>query len=203
MADKYTQTEIQSSVPGDFQEVVHYKLSDSTSRGIPILAIFLFLLSGSLFLAFALTIGKLDLSFTQGGFKIGIWEAGVGLAAIPATIVFHEVVHGLTMRMFGAQPKYGMLRTHLVFYATAPGYAFQRNACITVEIAPFVVLSVLAIMGLFILQGSIWVPLLAVCAAMNAGGAAADLWMTSKIFRYSKAAYIIDERDGFKVLTGP
>lgn len=203
MADIYTQTEIQSSVPGGFQEVVHYKLSDSTSRGIPILAIFLFLLSGSLFLAFALTIGKFDPSLMQGGFKIGIWEAGVGLAAIPATIVLHEVVHGLAMRMFGARPKYGMLRTHLVFYATAPGYAFRRNACIMVEMAPLVVLSVFTILGMFVLQGTIWVPLLILCATMNASGAAADLWMTSKIFRYSKAAYIIDERDGFKVLTGP
>jgi hypothetical protein len=156
-----THTEIQNSVPGGFQQVVYYKLSEKTSRGIPVLAIFLFLLSASVFLALALTIGKFDPSFTQGDFTIGIWEAGVGLAAIPSTIV----VHGLAMRMFGSRPQYGVLPKHLAFYATAPGYAFRRNACIMVEIAPSVVLSVLAIMGMFLLQGAMLVPLLTVCAA--------------------------------------
>jgi len=200
MADMYPLNTIQGSVPNGFQQVAHHKLSESTSREIPILAILLFLLSASLFVVLALTIGKFDPSFTQGGFKIGICEAGVGLAAFPATIVLHELVHGLTMRMFGARSRYGVLPKHLVFYATAPGYAFRRNACVMVEMAPLVVLSVLTIMAMSILQGTIWVPLLAVCAAMNAGGAAADLWMTSKILRYSKAANFVDERDGSRVL---
>jgi hypothetical protein len=94
-----------------------------------------------------------------------------------------------------------VLTAHLMFYAAAPRYAFRRNACITVEIAPLVVLSVLAILGMFIFQGTIWVPLPTFCDAMNTGGAAADLWMISKPLYYSKTAYIINERDGFKVLT--
>jgi hypothetical protein len=61
----------------------------------------------------------------------------------------------------------------------------RRNACLMVEMAPLVVLSFLAILEMFIFQGTIWVPLLTVCAAMNVGGAAADLWMISKILRYS------------------
>ena len=186
--------------PTGYQQIVHYKFSESTSRGITILAIPLFLLSASMFMVLALRIGKFDWSFTQGGFRIGIWEGGVGLAAIPATIVVHELVHGLVMRIFGARSQYGVLPKHLVFYVIAPGYAFRRNACIMVEIAPSVVLSVLALLGMFLLQGTVWVSLLTVCAAMNVGGAAADLWMISKILRYSTTSYIVDERDGFRVL---
>jgi len=200
MAEFNANTEMQSSISGGYQQILHYKFSESTSRGITILAIPLFLLSASMFMGLALTIGKIDWSFTQGGFKIGIWEGSVSLAAIPATIVVHELVHGLVMRIFGARSQYGVLPKYLVFYAIAPGYVFRRNACIMVEIAPSVVLSVLAVMGMFLLQGTIWVPLLTVCAAMNVGGAAADLWMISKILRYSTTSYIVNERDGFRVL---
>ncbi len=202
MADKNTPTAIQGFVLGDFRQVAHATLSESTSRRISILAIFLFLLSASVFMVLTLTIGKFDPSFTQGGFKIGIWEAGAGLAAIPATILLHELVHGLAMRLFGARPQFGILPKQLMFYATAPSYAFRRNACILVEMAPFVALSILAIIGMLILQDTIWVPLLALCSAMNAGGAAADLWMIAEILRYSKTARIVNERDGFRVLIG-
>ena len=200
MADISTPTAFQGCVPGSCQQVARYKLSGSASRGISILAITLFLLSASAFIALALTIGKFDPSIMQGGFRVGIWEAAAGLAAFPATIVLHELLHGLAMRIGGARPQYGVLPAHLMFYATAPGYAFRRNACLMVELAPLVVLSFLAILGMFILQGTIWVPLLTVCAAMNVGGAAADLWMISKILRYSTTSYIVDERDGFRVL---
>ena len=200
MADISTPTAFQGCVPGSCQQVAHYKLSGSASRWLSILAITLFLLSASAFIALALTIGKFDPSIMQGGFRVGIWEAAAGLAAFPATIVLHELLHGLAMRMGGARPQYGVLPSHLMFYATAPGYAFRRNACLMVEMAPLVVLSFLAILGMFILQGTIWVPLLTVCAAMNVGGAAADLWMISKILRYSSTSLIVDERDGFRVL---
>jgi len=185
MADISTPTAFQGCVPGSCQQATHYKLSGSAARGISILAITLFLINASAFIALALTIGKFDPSIMQGGYRVGIWEAAAGLAAFPAMIVLHELLHELAIRSGGARPQYGVLPAHLMFYATAPGYAFRRNACITVEIAPFVVSSVLAIMGLFILQGSIWLPLLTVCASMNVGGAAADLWMISKILRYS------------------
>ena len=71
MAEMYIDTTIWGSVPGSFQQVAHDKLSESASKRIPVLAILLLLLSASVFLVLSLTIGKLDHSFTQGGFKIG------------------------------------------------------------------------------------------------------------------------------------
>jgi Putative zincin peptidase len=203
MADINALTEIRGTLRRGFHQVAHYKLSDSPSRGIPFLAIFMFLLGASVLILLALTIGKFDPNSSQVGYGIGIWEAGGGLAAILATIVLHEVVLGHAMRLFGAQPKYGMLRTNLVLYATASGYAFHRNAWIRVEIAALVMLSVVTILRMYILQGTIRVLQLIFCATVIASGAAVDLWMDSKIFRYSKAAYIIDEIDAFKVLTVP
>lgn len=198
MTDISTPIAFQGRGPRNFRQVARYKLSGSASRGISILAITLFLLSASAFIALA--IGKFDPNIMQGSFRVGVWEAAASLAAFPATIILHELLHGLAMRMGGARPQYGVLPAHLMFYATAPGYAFRRNACLMVEMSPLVVLSFLATLGMFILQGTIWVPLLIVCAAMNVGGAAADLWMVSKILQYSTTSYIVDERDGFRVL---
>ncbi len=200
MTERSTPLAFQRRGPGSFQQVASFKLSGSAARGISILAITLFLISASAFIALALATGKFDPVIMQGSFRVGIWEAVAGLAAFPATIVLHELLHGLAMRLGGARPQYGVLPAHLMFYATAPGYAFRRNTCLMVEMAPLVVLSFLAILGMFILQGTIWVPLLIVCAAMNFGGAAADLWMISKTLRYSTTSYIVNERDGFRVL---
>ncbi len=62
------------------------------------------------------------------------------------------------MVMSGHQParsQYGVQAKQLVFYAAAPGHAFRRKVCVQVEIAPLAVLSVLAIIGMFILQGTV------------------------------------------------
>ena len=115
MTDISPPTAFQGCVPGSCQQVAHYKLSRSASRGISILAITLFLLSASAFIALALAIGKFDPNIMQGGFRVGIWEAATGLAAFPATIVLHELLHGLAMRIGGTRPQYGVLPAHLMF----------------------------------------------------------------------------------------
>ena len=61
-------------------------------------------------------------------------------------------------------------------------------------------LSALAILGMFLLQGSNWVALLALCAIINGSGAAGDLWMASIVLRYPRSAYVVDEKDGMRVL---
>jgi hypothetical protein len=115
-------------------------------------------------------------------------------------IVLHELVHGLTMRVFGARPQYGARLKQLLFYATAPGYGFRRNAYIIALLAPLVLLSVPAILGIVVFQGTTWAILLAFCTAFNIGGAAGDLVITRMVLGYSKKVYIVDEQDGFRVL---
>lgn len=145
MADGPTPTAFQVSGCRSFNQIAHDKVSGSASRWIQILAITLFLLSASVFMALALTSRKFDSSILRGGFRIGFREAAAGLAAFPATIVLHELLHGLAMRIFGARPEYGVLPQQLMFYASAPGYAFRRNTCLVVEMAPLMVLIISSI----------------------------------------------------------
>ena len=202
MTSTYTPTAVQGSGSGDYQQVLHWSVKEKPSRTIMIqlLSIPLAILFGTAFITLASLIGKQPINFTGGTINLGIPEIGLGIAGIVATIVLHELAHGLAMRWCGTRPQYGAMWKHLTFYATAPGYGFRRNSYILVAVAPLVGLSCLAILGMFLLRGTGWVALLTLCAIINAVGAIGDLWMVSMVLRYPKTAYVVDERDGFRVL---
>jgi hypothetical protein len=183
------------SLPNDYQEVLYWKVMEKPSRVIilNILAGLLFVIFGLIFSSLAVSLGKLH------GFRFGLSEIGSVFIAIVLTIILHELTHGLVMRTFGARPKYGILWKGLMFYATSPGYAYHRNSYVAVALAPFVIISVLVVLGMWLLQGTIWVALLGVCGVVNASGAIGDMWITMIVFRYATAAYIMDERDGIRV----
>lgn len=198
--EMYTPTDIQGSVPGSFQQVFRWKLSDVPSwvTKTQLMSFCLFFLSVIPLMIIALWNGE-----SSGSFRIDFRDIGIFFAAFaswPAMIVLHELVHGLTMRVFGARPQYGARLKQLLFYATAPGYAFRRNAYIITLLTPLVLLSILTILGIFILQGTAWAILLAFCAAFNIAGAIGDLAMALKVLRFSEKACIVDEKDGFRAL---
>ena len=200
MDEIYIPTAIQGSVPGNFPQVFRWKLSDSPAwvTKIQILGIILFFVSGIPLMVLALWTGT-----SSGSFSIDLRELGTCLAAFaswPVILILHELAHGLTMTVFGARPQYGAQLKKLLFYATAPGYAFQRNAYLIVTLAPLVLLSIPMILGTFILRGTTWAMLIAFCAAFNIGGAAGDLAITRMVLGYSKNTYIVDEKDGFRAL---
>lgn len=200
LKENYTPTAVQGSVSGNFYQVIWWKLSDFPTwvTMIQILSVFLFFLSGIPLMVLVLWNGE-----STGSFTFDIREIGICFAAFafwPAMIVLHELVHGLTMCIFGTRPQYGVRLKQLLFYATAPGSGFRRNAYIIVMLAPLALLSVLAILGMFILQGTAWAMMLAFWAAFNIGGATGELALARMVLGYSEKAYIVDEQDGFRVL---
>lgn len=129
----------------------------------------------------------------------GLGEMGLAVAGILLTFVLHEWTHGLVMQMFGAKPKYGIIWKGLMLYATSPGYAYRRNNYVVIALVPFVFISVLVVLGIWILQGTAWVALLAICGVVNASGAVGDMWITMIVLRHAATAYVMDERDGIRV----
>jgi hypothetical protein len=183
------------SLPGDHQEVLHWKVTDKPSRVIilNLLGIVLFALFGVIFSVLAINLGKLD------EFNFGLIELGVVLIAMVLTIVLHELIHGLFMRLYGARPRYGILWKGLMFYATSPGYAYRRNNYLVIALAPLLLISLLVILGMGLWQGTLWVALFGICGVINASGAIGDMWITMIVLRYATKAYIMDERDGIRV----
>lgn len=87
-----------------------------------------------------------------------------------------------------------------MFYAKAPGYAFKRNHYALIVLAPLLSLSVLFCLGTVLLASNSIVWILALWAIVNASAANADVWITAIVLRYPRSAYVVDERDGMRIL---
>ncbi len=187
---------VSGSLPTDYEEVLYWRVTGKPTRVIilQIVALISLVIFGFVFLGLAVSLGKLPTQFAFGLSEIGAVLLGVLLA-----MGLHELTHGLTMQLFGAKPKYGILWKGLMLYATSPGYAYPRNNFIVIALAPLVVISTLVIIGMWLLQGTLWVPLLALCGIFNASGAVGDMWMTMIVLRYPATAYVMDERDGLRI----
>jgi hypothetical protein len=186
------------TLPDDYQEVLSWKVTGKPMRVIAmnILGLILYVIFGLIFYGLAFSLGKLP---SAGEIRLGLGEIGLVLAGGLLTIVLHELTHGLAMRMFGARPRYGIIWKGPMFYATSPGYAYRRNNYVVTALAPFVFLSTLFVLGMWLLQGTLWVAVLGICGSLNAAGAIGDMWMTLMVLRYPALARVMDERDGMRV----
>jgi hypothetical protein len=189
---------VAGALPAAYHEVLYWKVTAKPSRliGVQALALISFVLFGLLFASLAISLGKLALS---GAFALGLRETGALLVGIALTLVAHELTHGLVMRLAGATPRYGIFWQGMMLYATSPGYAYQRNTYVAILLAPFALISALAVLGIGLLPGSPWTTLVVICGAVNASGAIGDLWMARIALRYPVTARIVDERDGMRV----
>jgi hypothetical protein len=187
---------VSNSLPDGYQEILYWRITEKKSRILfmNILAIPLFIIFGLFFSALADRLGRLPSSI-----EFGLREVGMILLGVILTLVLHELVHGMAMQMYGANPKYGVIWKQMMLYATSPGFAYRRNNYVVVALAPLVLISILIVLGLWVLQGTLWVALLAVCGTINASGAVGDMWITTIALRFAPTAHIMDERDGIRV----
>jgi hypothetical protein len=185
------------SLPDGYREVLYWRVTEKSSRVLllNIWGLVLLVLFGIIFSSLAVTVGKLP----PGTIEFGLPEIGLTILAIFLTLVLHELIHGLVMRISGVRPRYGVLWKQAMFYATAPGYAFPRNHYVVIALAPFILISLLVVLGMWLLQGTVWVALLGVGGLFNASGAVGDMWITRIVLQYPDNAYIMDERDGMRV----
>ena len=188
------------ALPEDYHEVLSWKVTGKPIRVIVlnVFGVILFVIFGMVFSSIAIRVGKLP---SDGNLQFGLGEMGLALAGIVVTFVLHELTHGLVMQLFGAKPKYGIIWKGLMLYATSPGYAYRRNNYVVIALAPFLFISALVVLGMWILQGTAWVALLAICGVVNASGAVGDMWITMIVLRYAATAYVMDERDGIRVFS--
>jgi hypothetical protein len=186
------------ALPNDYQEALSWKVTEKPKRAITlnIFGLFLLVIFGVIFSSIAISLGKLPLE-SQFGFGLG--KISLVIAGCLLTLVLHELTHGMAMQIFGAKPKYGIIWKGLMFYATSPEYAYHRNNYVVIALAPLTFISILVVLGMWLLQGTLWVVLLGICGTINASGAVGDMWITGLVLRYANTAYVIDERDGIRL----
>jgi len=183
-------------LPKNYTEVLYWKLSPHRKLLVVLNVVGLALMGLSLPLFFAwMRLWHSEIV----SLKINILQTGVLFIAVVITIVLHELFHGLALRAYGAQPKYGVIWQEMMFYATAAGHAFRRNAYIVIALAPLVGLSLVG-MGLLVFSLPGWLAwIIVICAALNVGSAIGDLWLVRVTLGYPTSAYIVDEKDGLRV----
>ncbi len=181
-----------------YREVLYWKVTATTRRLLlaQLLAFAGFLISGVIFTSLAIGLGRLPLS---GAFSIDLGLMSALLVGCVLTLIAHELTHGVAMQLSGAKPRYGILWKGLMLYATSPGFPFPRNTYVIILLAPFVLISAIVVVGLWLLPASLWTPVWVACGVFNASGAVGDLWMTLIALRYPARSRMMDERDGMRV----
>ena len=162
----------QDLVAGEFEQELYWKVKEKPTRliFIQIMTIPMFFLLGGIFSLLAIYVGKLPDNDSITPLKL----AAI-LVSIPATIVLHELVHGLAIQRCGGRPQYGVLWKQLLFYVATFEFGYRSNSWIFIVLAPLIGLSCLAILGMILLQGTNWVALLTLCATINGSDAFGDM----------------------------
>ena len=126
---------------------------------------------------------------TSDGLISYIIRLGVLSVAMIAYIILHELVHGITMKIFGAKKiKYGITLKYA--YAGCDDY-FDKTSYIIIALAPVVVFGiVLAVLNFIVLISWFWtVYVVQIC---NLSGAAGDAYVTAKFCRMPKDILVND-----------
>jgi hypothetical protein len=182
--------------PSGYKEVLYWKINEEPSRLVVmnVLPMLLAILFGMGFYIFIQVFGG------SPQLALSTRNLVIFLIGAPLLLAFHEFVHGIVMKSFGARPRYGFWMRGLMFYAKAPGYAFQRNQYTLMILAPLLSISVLMFLGILLLASTSLVWVLALWAIVNASAANVDIWITALVLRYPKSAYVVDEQDGMRIL---
>lgn len=185
------------NLPPHYREVAYWKLGQNKREYvfINLLALPLAGVGLAVFYPLTQTLGQRPDPLALEG---DVWFWLMALAALLATLILHELAHGLTMQAFGGRPRYGVKWELGAFYATAPGYAFRRNAFLLVVFMPMLALSALAIPVLLATSGTVWASVALMCALANLAGACGDAYIGWWVARYPPAAYMVDEADGVR-----
>lgn len=141
-----------------YTELAAYRISellvpvkDGVRRG----SLFYWLLIGASVLGGGLIVAAYIYSRQSGSLSAGEFIAWLlpGMAAVILLIPFHEGIHGLLFRLFGAKDvRYGVVWRKLMFYAVAHDFAVNYRQLLVIALGPYVVLSLG--MGL----AAVWLP---------------------------------------------
>jgi hypothetical protein len=138
--------------------------------------------------------------FAPGG--LTLWTEALNVVVIvvlgTAFVAPHEWLHGLAIRYYGGEAKYGVGVAHFILpyaYATTD-HEFSRNEFVVVLLTPLVVLTLVGVPLMLVFEwGWLVVPL-----ATNAAGAIVDLWMTVTLLGYPAHVRVRDHKDGVRIV---
>lgn len=194
--ETYSLTSAQDNVTGEYRQVDYMRIEDEAARMNQIWLLgFIVVVVAVAFIFLARNLGNLPASF-----KIGLWEIVLGTFVIVATLVTQTWMYGLLLRSYGAKPKIGVFRNNVIVYISAEGYGLRRNSVIMTALTPLILLIGLALLGIWLFQGTAWVALFALIAVTSAGASTSHLWAIAHLLRYPSSAWTVDDEHGMRIL---
>ena len=123
-------------------------------------------------------------------YTVGLAGIGVAAALSVATVVVHELVHGLAYRLLGYRVEYGIALNMGAAYAAAFGQFQTRGDNLAVGLAPLLAFTVILTP---LLAGPLPVALAAFLAlVVNTSGAVGDLYLVWRLLRMPEGTLLYD-----------
>lgn len=184
-----------SELPAGYREIysVNLQRDKKTALIVNIAALILMVI----FVIIGLFIVPISYTFVNDGSIVTVWLKTIAvLAGMIVYFILHELVHGITMKYYGAKKvKYGF--TGLYAFAGCDEY-FSKKPYIVIALAPIVVWGVvLAAACCFVPKSWFWAVYF--IQVMNLSGAAGDLYVTYKFSKFPKDILIKDTGVEMKV----
>lgn len=184
-----------SALPEGYREIYSVNLQKDKKAALIVNIAALILMV--IFVIIGILIVPISYTFDNDGSIVTVWLKTIAvLAGMIVYFILHELVHGITMKHYGANKvKYGF--TGLYAFAGCEEY-FSKKPYIVIALAPIVVWGVvLAAICCFVPKSWFWVVYF--IQIMNLSGAAGDLYVTCKFSKFPKDILIKDTGVEMKV----
>lgn len=110
-------------------------------------------------------------------FTLNIFQILIILLLIPATILIHELIHGITYQLLGYQVSYGFAPELGAAYAAAFGQFQQRRHNFIVALMPLLVITVIGVIAMTLPDNPFLAAGAFVVLLINTSGAVGDVYI--------------------------
>jgi hypothetical protein len=173
-------------------------LTPERMNRLAVWGLFLFVIGAVFFIGLNIAMYLLHTHHTSGtisGWPLIFWLV-INILGSMLILGIHEFVHGLAFMLWGGKPYYGA-RLPFALYCSAHGQLFPRNYYIVVGLAPFVIITLLAILFTII------APILASYGLLawisNFSGAVGDLMAVRWLLHQPRDVLVEDTETGCRV----
>ncbi len=184
-----------TSLPDGYREIFAVDLQKNKKLALLVngIALAIAVIMAAAALPFVPISALFDLSAGFGPYVLRFAVLAIGSIVY---IILHELVHGITMKYFGAQKvKYGF--TGMYAFAGSADF-FPKFCYITIALAPVLLWgAVLAVLNCFVPTAWFWVVYF--IQITNLSGAAGDLYVTVKFCRLPRDILVADDGVSMRV----
>jgi len=131
-------------------------------------------------------------------FVFAVWQPLATIAAMIAVILLHELVHGLSFRLFGGgKPTYGH-KLPFYLYAACENRYITKRSYVVIALAPLVVITVVLAVVCALVPGS-WFWVVYFALVINAVGSVGDIYISLLLTRMPKDVLVVDSGTAMQI----